>query len=573
MITLIPKTDRPTSVKHFRPIACCNVIYKTISKIMCARLAVVLPDIISRNQGAFIQGRSILENILICQDLVRMYNRGNASPRCMFKLDLQKAYDSIEWDFIEQMLTALKFPEKFKHLVMTCVRTPHFSLQLDGSHFGYFAGKRGLRQGDPISPLLFTICMEYLSRVLMYATQNWFFRFHPLCRSLKLTHLLFADDLLLFCRGDVRSIMLLLRAFSTFSATSGLVVNEAKSEVVFAGVSDELKQDILQISGFQEGGLPFRYLGIPIQPGRLTKQDCNILVERIEDCGHLQEFLWDGGTEYQRAPLVSWSTVCCSKKTGGLGVKDAESWNIANVGKLVNCLYTDADRLWVQWIHHVYLKDADWSTYVPPCDSNWNWRNICKIRCKMSAGYVDNCWVADPKGYSVGSGYTWLQEQHPLVTWYSDVWDRWNIPKHAFIAWLISHKALNTREKLHAHGISDSKNCVLCENGIETHSHLFEDCLYSKQILGQIETWLQLALDPDRRCSQLQQHVCRMAKLAYWYTIWLERNKSRLDLQLTVPRIIVKDLKRLIHARISQMIQQPVTSQDQQWISSLDILF
>ncbi|KAL9239007.1 hypothetical protein vseg_013366 [Gypsophila vaccaria] len=101
VITLIPNLDRPSSVKHFRPISCCNVIYKTISKIMGTRLAKVLPRLISRNQGAFIKGRSILENILICQDFVRMYNRSMVSPRCMFKLDLQKAYDSIEWSFLE----------------------------------------------------------------------------------------------------------------------------------------------------------------------------------------------------------------------------------------------------------------------------------------------------------------------------------------------------------------------------------------------------------------------------------------------------------------------------------------
>ncbi|KAL9239019.1 hypothetical protein vseg_013378 [Gypsophila vaccaria] len=88
VITLIPKLYRPSSVKYFRPISCCNVIYKAISKIMCTRLTRVLPHLISKNQGAFIKGRSILENILICQDLVRMYNRSMVSPRCMFKLDL-----------------------------------------------------------------------------------------------------------------------------------------------------------------------------------------------------------------------------------------------------------------------------------------------------------------------------------------------------------------------------------------------------------------------------------------------------------------------------------------------------
>ncbi|XP_074282906.1 uncharacterized protein LOC141607456 [Silene latifolia] len=168
IITLIPKVERPETVKHYRPISCCNVIYKTISKLLCARLAVILPDIISRNQGAFVKGRSILENILICQDLIRLCNRGMASPRCMFKMDLQKAYDTIEWKFVDQMLSALNFPYKFHQLIMACLTSPTYTLNLNGAHFGYFPGKRGLRQGDPISPLLFCICMEYLSRIMLY---------------------------------------------------------------------------------------------------------------------------------------------------------------------------------------------------------------------------------------------------------------------------------------------------------------------------------------------------------------------------------------------------------------------
>ncbi|XP_074297010.1 uncharacterized protein LOC141627680 [Silene latifolia] len=116
---------------------------------------------------------------------------------------------------------------------------------------------------------------------MAFATDKWYFRYHPLCKSLKLTHLLFADDLLMFCKGDPNSIILVLRVLSTFSAAAGLKVNATKSEVVFNGVSQELKQDITQVSGFQEGKLLFKYLGIPIQPRRLTRHDCNILLEKI----------------------------------------------------------------------------------------------------------------------------------------------------------------------------------------------------------------------------------------------------------------------------------------------------
>ncbi|XP_074282685.1 uncharacterized protein LOC141607224 [Silene latifolia] len=95
-LTLISKKDRPLTVADFRPIACCNVVYKVISKVICARLATMLPDIISENQSAFLKGRDIVDNILICHDLVRLYKRKACSPRCLMKVDLKKAYDSVE---------------------------------------------------------------------------------------------------------------------------------------------------------------------------------------------------------------------------------------------------------------------------------------------------------------------------------------------------------------------------------------------------------------------------------------------------------------------------------------------
>ncbi|XP_074304929.1 uncharacterized protein LOC141639780 [Silene latifolia] len=416
------------------------------------------------------------------------------------------------------------------------------------------------------------ISMEYLTRVLEYATQTWFFRYHPMCGALRLNHLLFADDLLMFSKGDVKSIMLLLRAFATFSATSGLKVNAAKSEVVFSGVPTDVRSDILQISGFKEGALPFRYLGIPIQLGRLTKQDCNILVERIvarirgmgarklSYVGRLtlvnsvlntlhnywgsiflipitvvqkivnvcRNYFWDGGTDYQKAPLVAWHKVCCCKSEGGLGVKNAENWNIATVGKLVDWIYKKADRLWVLWIDHVYLKGQDWHTYTPPSDSNWNWRNICKVRGLLSAGYMNNVWQ-DARGYSVGSGYAWLQGVHPPVQWHKEIWDAWS--------------------------------------ATESHEHLFEDCQYVLRIIEQLEQWLHLSMTGQNALlSKLQQKVAGMAKLACWYTIWLERNRGRLEHRITRPEILVQDIQRLVKARVQMLLKGPVMIADQHWL-------
>ncbi|XP_074266598.1 uncharacterized protein LOC141589875 [Silene latifolia] len=324
-----------------------------------------------------------------------------------------------------------------------------YSLVLNGETCGYFKGAKGLRQGDPLSPLLFTVAMEYFSRILAYTTDTMAFKFHPMCGKLRLSHLMFADDLLLFSKGDVASIMVLLRSFSTFLHASGLQMNATKTNAYFKGVSKELKADVLQVSGFIEGQLPFRYLGIPITCGKLTKQDCQVLVERIVSrirgfgtknlsySGRLvlvnsvlttlynywiniflipkdvlnkinsicRHYLWDGSVDFIRVPPVGWEKFCSPKAQGGLGIRDSLSWNIAAIGKLVWWIYFCADRLWVKWVHQVYLKGNSWNDYNPTGDVSWGWKVICRTKNKLAHGYNNDKWMLDHKGYSIGSGY------------------------------------------------------------------------------------------------------------------------------------------------------------------------
>ncbi|KAJ8445791.1 hypothetical protein Cgig2_027872 [Carnegiea gigantea] len=280
-LILIPKTASPQTATDFRPISCCNVVYKCISKLLCSRLKNILPGIISQSQSAFIKQREILYNIMICQDIVRGYHRKHTTPRCILKVDLHKAFDSIHWDFLKEMLIALKFPKRFITWVLSCVTNVDFSIHLNGQISGEFMGGLGLRQGDPLSPLLSTISMEYLSRLLNVICKRSDFKFHPNCKTLELTHLMFADDLILFSKADPTTLKYLKEAPETFHMCAGLKANAHKSHIVFGGCSEELQAQCIDTTGLQEGTFPLNYLGVPISASRLTKTECKPLIEKI----------------------------------------------------------------------------------------------------------------------------------------------------------------------------------------------------------------------------------------------------------------------------------------------------
>jgi hypothetical protein len=220
-------------------------VYKVIFTILYARLVVALADIISPLQNAFLGGRVMANNIHIIQELLRLYERKRVSPRCLMKVDLKKAFDSVQWPFLQQLLLSYGFPNWFVHLIMLCVETTSFSIVVNGNIYGFFQGKNEMRQGDPLSPYLFISCMEYLSRMLKIASMNSYFRFHPKCRPLGINHLAFADDIILLSRGDRQSVAYLYQQLISFRNISGLTINREKSSIYFGGVEEQMKQVIL----------------------------------------------------------------------------------------------------------------------------------------------------------------------------------------------------------------------------------------------------------------------------------------------------------------------------------------
>nr|KAJ0213104.1 hypothetical protein LSAT_V11C400156970 [Lactuca sativa] len=282
VIALVPKVDSPGKVSDFRPISCCFVIYKCISKIIVGRLRSHLGSIVADNQSAFIPGRSITDNILLSQDLVRGYHRDRGFSRCALKVDIQKAYDTVNGSFLQKILFHYGFHPAMIKWIMQCVSTSSYMLSMNGSFHGYFEGKRGLRQGCPLSPYLFTLVMETFNLIFQRRIKNEpFFKYHWRCKKLKLTHLCFADDLMIFCHGNKISVRVIKDSLDEFARVAGLHPNFSKSHIFFGNVKAHVKRKILDTLPFVEGKLPMRYLGIPLISTRLFIRDCKRLVDKV----------------------------------------------------------------------------------------------------------------------------------------------------------------------------------------------------------------------------------------------------------------------------------------------------
>ena len=377
IIALVPKVPNPESMQDYRPISCCNTIYKCISKIIASRIKMCLPDIINPSQSAFVHGRSIEDNVLITQDLMHNYHGNNGRPRCALKIDIKKAYDTIGWSCVIDILYRLGTPVNILKCIKACITTPSFSVAVNGELAGFFASKRCLRQGDPLSPLLFIIVMEAFSRYLYVAAQSPNFEFHPKCEGIKLTHVSFADDIFLFAGGTTSSVRVIMDELNRFENFSGLQVNKQKGAIFLAGISDTIMNEMLNITGFSLGKLPMKYLGVPLLSTRLSHNDCQPLIDKImvriqawtsrslSFAGRLQllssvpyniqmywcsmfiipkytiakieqifnNFLWSGKLGNASRAKIRWEYVCLPKEEGGLGLRRVKDSNDASVIK------------------------------------------------------------------------------------------------------------------------------------------------------------------------------------------------------------------------------------------------
>ena len=221
---LLPKKPNPTLMSDLRPISLCSVTYKIISKVLCSRLKGILPQIVSPTQGAFVAGRLISDNLFIAHEMVHGLN---TNPNCKeeyiaMKTDMSKAYDHVEWSFLEALFVKLGFDSKWIGWIKLCIRSVSYTVLLNGQEFGHIVPERGLRQGDPLSPFLFILCAEALVHVMNRAEENGEISGMKLTRHCPaVQHLLFADDSLFLIRSELNECTAFLRCLKLYGQASG----------------------------------------------------------------------------------------------------------------------------------------------------------------------------------------------------------------------------------------------------------------------------------------------------------------------------------------------------------------
>ncbi|GJY89248.1 hypothetical protein Tco_0503876 [Tanacetum coccineum] len=286
------------------------------------------------------------------------------TPRCAFKVDIHKAYDTVDWNFLRLVLHGFGFHERMIAWIMECVTSTSYSICVNGSLHGYFQGKRGLRQGDPLSPYLFTLVMEVLTLMIKRKVQESdLFTYHRFCSKMELINLCFADDLFLFAYGDVQS---------------ASVIKEAL---------DEFKQS---------PRLPVKYLGVPLVSSRLMIRDCNELIDRVQI--RIQDWKNKSLSIAGRFQLIQsvlgsmhiyWALVFILPSRVLLNIEQLMRnflWCHGNGGKGKSKvawevkLLTLKESLWVKWIHEYKLNGRNFWDIPLRGNMSWGWRKILKLR-------------------------------------------------------------------------------------------------------------------------------------------------------------------------------------------------
>ncbi|XP_042969143.1 uncharacterized protein LOC122301839 [Carya illinoinensis] len=486
-IVLIPKVKNPLTVMDFRPISLCNIIYKVVSKTLSNRLKLILPSIIAPTQSAFIQGRMIQDNVIVAfETLHSMSIKGKGQQGYMaIKLDLSKAFDRVEWEFLAKVMAKMGFNRRWIFLTMQCVTTVSYSTLINGKPQGNFSPLRGIRQGDPLSPYLFILVAEVLSSLLNHAETTKLIQGFPICRGrLSINHLLFADDSLLFCRANAREWASIQVILNLYEEASGQKLNKSKTSIYFSpNTRPATREYILSLAQTRASFCYERYLGLPNLIGRskyaafkgildrvrgkvsnwknkfLSQAGKDILLKAVvqalptycmgvfklpksllgEINKVMNQFWWGHLQNEKKVHWLSWGQMGRSKTRGGLGYRDLESFNLALLAKQGWRLLQYPDSIAAQVLKLKYFPNVDFFQAKLGSRPSFIWRSIQAARGLVEKGSLwrignglgtkiwKDRWLPQPSSYKIQSPVHLFPENEVvarLINNETKQWDR-----------------------------------------------------------------------------------------------------------------------------------------------------
>ena len=284
-ITLFPKIKNLESVSDYRPISLCNVLYKKFSKVFANRLKKILPSIISKHQSTFTKNRLITDNILVAYESLHYMNniRTRKTGYMAVKLDMSKAYDWVELVYLDNVMRKMGFREKWIGLIMVCIKMVTYSILVNGEPQGLIQPTKGIRQRDPLSPFLFLLCTEGLHELIQKSARMGELKGLSISRNgPQLTHLLFADDSLLFCRATIEECRKIMEILEIYEEGSGQKVNKNKTAIFFSKSTPEgTKDEIKEALSLQEIVHYDKYLGLPSLVGGKKRESFNFIKQKV----------------------------------------------------------------------------------------------------------------------------------------------------------------------------------------------------------------------------------------------------------------------------------------------------
>ena len=361
-IAMVPKKSQTFKISNYRPISLVTSLYKIIAKVLSGRLRKVLHETIFGSQGAFVEGRQILDAVLIANEVVDEKRR-SGEEGVVFKIDFEKAYDHVEWGFLDHVLQRKGFSQKWRAWMRGCLSSSSFAILVNGNAKGWVKASRGLRQGDPLSPFLFTLVADVLSRLMIRAEEAGITEGFLVGRDRTRVSLLqFADDTIFFSKASLDLLQNLKIILLVFGQVSGLKINLEKSTISGINTRQEMLSSLALVLECRVSEWPLSYLGLPLRGNPKTIGFWDPMVERISwrldgwKKGYLsldgsitliqlclshissyflslfkipssmvrkieklqKDFLWSGVEKSKRDHLISSDLVCKSNVEGGL---------------------------------------------------------------------------------------------------------------------------------------------------------------------------------------------------------------------------------------------------------------